>query len=209
MVGVSGLVRFDISRGKGKQTMTRDPIELGLPDKVEFYNRGSHIEIVRKWFGWQILFLTAFAVFWNGFLVNWYTRIPEDADLMAVLFPLIHVGVGVGLTYYVVAGWFNRTHILVSHRKLAVQHTPVPWFGNKEISASELQQVYAKEKISHSRNGTTVTYEVHAITHRGRNTKLVGGLESSEQALFIEQEIEKYLSIIDAPVKGEFGGSLS
>jgi hypothetical protein len=31
----------------------------------------------------------------------------------------------------------------------------------------------------------------------------VSGLESSEQALFIEQEIEKHLNIKDTPVKGE------
>ena len=34
-------------------------------------------------------------------------------------------------------------------------------------------------------------------------TKLVSGLLSSEEALFIEQEIEKYLRIDDEPVRGE------
>ena len=189
-------------------TRTRDSIELGLPDKVELHHRGSYIEIVRKWFGWQIVFLTGFAVFWNGLLFKWYTSIPDEVDLMAVLFPLMHVAVGVGLTYYVLAGWFNRTHIFVNHGKIAVRHRPIPWFGNKEIAASNLQQLYAKEKVSHSNSGTTVRYEVHAITHRGRDAKIVGGLESSEQALFIEQQIEKYLHIADAPVKGEYGGAL-
>ena len=41
------------------------------------------------------------------------------------------------------------------------------------------------------------------MTKSGRNIKLVGGLESQEQAIFIEQKIEKYLRIEDAPVPGE------
>ena len=188
--------------------MTRDRMELGLPDKIEFHHYGSYIEIVRKWFGWEILFLTLFAVFWNGFLINWYTSI-GNANLVALLFPLIHVAVGVWLVYYVIAGWFNHTHIFVSHGKLAVRHKPIPWIGNKEIASSNLKQLYTKEKILRSRNGRTVRYEVHAITHGGRNVKLVEGLDSSEQALFIEQEIEKYLNITDVPVKGEFGEWLS
>jgi Tfp pilus assembly PilM family ATPase len=67
---------------------------------------------------------------------------------------------------------------------------------------ADLKQLYAKEKVSSSRNGTSITYEVH-VTRSGRNIKLVSGLESSEQAVYIEQEIEKYLNIKDIPVKGE------
>lgn len=181
-------------------------IKIGLPDKLELFHRGSYIEIVRKWFGWQIVLMTVFAMFWDGFLFIWYSKVGESGEAMAIYFPLMHVAVGIGLTYYVVAGWFNRTHIFVSHGKIAVHHRPILWWGNKELESSNLKQLYVKEKISQSRNSTSVTYEVHAITHNGRNIKLVTGLETSEQALYIEQEIEKYLGIEDIPVKGEIGG---
>jgi hypothetical protein len=68
-----------------------------------------------------------------------------------------------------------------------------------------VKQLYSKEKISRGRNSTTTTYEVHAVTHTGKNVKLLSGLESSEQALYIEQEIERYFRIEDAPVKGQIG----
>lgn len=183
-------------------------IEIGLPEKLEIYDHGSYLEIVRKWFGLHVLFFTAFAIFWDGALVFWYGSIGEDTDLMAILFPLIHVAIGIGVTYYVVAGWLNRTYIFVSQSKIAVRHRPIPWLGNKEIFATDLKQLYAKSKISKDPEGgyPSETYEVQAITHSGRNIKLVGDLDSSEQALFIEQEIEKYLNIEDVPVKGEIGG---
>jgi hypothetical protein len=40
---------------------------------------------------------------------------------------------------------------------------------------------------------------VHAATHDGRDTRLLEGLETRDQALYIEREIEKYLSIKNVP----------
>ena len=86
---------------------------------------------------------------------------------------------------------------------LSIRHVPLPYLGNKTVEASDVKQVYSKERISRSRRGGSVTYEVHALTHSGRNLKLLSGLPNSEQALFIEQEIERFLRIQDVPVRGE------
>ncbi len=180
-------------------------IAVGLPDGLDVVHHGSHVEIVWKWFSWKIVGLTVFAIFWDGFLVNWYVNlVPRTNDPMAFYFPLVHVAVGIGITYYVVAGWCNRTRVLVGSGRLAVGHAPIPWFGNKEINASNLKQLYVQERITQSRRGgSTCTYEVRAVTQDGRNTKLVGGLETSEQASSIEQEVEKRLGITDVPVAGQ------
>ena len=180
-------------------------IEHGLPDKFELLHHGSHIEIVRKWFGWQIVLMTPLAMLWCGTLFNLYSEVGESGEPMPIS-PLLHVAVGIGLIYYVVAGWLNRTHIFVSRGKIAVRHRPIPWLGNKELKASNVRQLYVKEKFLRSRRGPYVTYQVHALTRTRRNIKLVSGLETSEQALYIEQEIEKYLGIEDIPVEGEIGG---
>jgi hypothetical protein len=123
---------------------------------------------------------------------------------MATYFPLIHVAVGLTISYYVIAGWVNRTRVLVGSGRLTVRHSPLPWSGNTEIDASSLKQLYTQERVTHSRRGPSYsTFEVRAVTQNGRNTKLVGGLETSEQALSIEQEVEKRLGITDVPVAGE------
>lgn len=183
-------------------------IELGLPDQLELRNQGSGIEIIRRWFGWRVLLVTAFAVFWNGFLYSWYSfALSFDSPLASymTLFPLIHVAAGVGLAYTALAGWLNRTRIAVDQGRISVRHGPLPWLGNKDLDGSTLKQVYSKEKISRGRNSTSTTYEVHAITASGKNEKLLSGLETSEQALYIEQEIERYFRIEDAPVRGQIG----
>ena len=110
-----------------------------------------------------------------------------------------------GIAYTALAGWLNRTRITVDQGRISVRHGPLPWLGNKDLDGSTMKQLYSKEKISRGRNSTSVTYEVHAITTNGRNEKLLSGLETSEQALYIEQEIERYLRIEDAPVRGQIG----
>jgi hypothetical protein len=37
----------------------------------------------------------------------------------------------------------------------------------------------------------------------GTDVKLIGGLEKPEQAVYIEQQIESFLGIVDHPVQGE------
>jgi hypothetical protein len=188
-------------------------MDLGLPDKLELRNHGSGIEIIRKWFGWQTLLLTGFAVFWNFFLFSWFSIATAFGGLFAsfnnpvmsifTLIPLIHVGAGVGMAYAALAGWINTTRIRVDQGRISVRHGPLPWLGNKDLDGSDLKQLYSKEKITRGRNSTTIKYEVHALTANGKNQKLVSGLESSEQALYIEQEIERYFRIEDTPVRGQ------
>jgi len=185
--------------------MMAEKMDLGLPDKLELHYRGSGFEIVRKWLGWQTVVLTCFAVFWDGFLFFWYSMALRSGMTAMTLFPLIHVAVGIGITYTALAGWLNRTRISVDQGKIIVRHGPLPWLGNKDLDGSDVKQLYSKEKISRGRNSTSTTYEVHAITHGGKNVKVLSGLETSEQALYIEQEIERYFRIEDAPVRGQIG----
>ena len=179
-------------------------IDVGLPDGLDVVHHGSHVEIVLTWFSWKIVALTGFAIVWDAFLINWYVRVAPHADPMATYFPLIHVAAGIGITYYVIAGWFNRTLILVGSGKLAVRHTPMPWFGAMEIDSSSVKQLYTQERVRQSRRGAGyTTYEVRGVTQNGRNIKLLGGLSTSEHALSIEQEVERRLGITDVPVAGQ------
>ncbi len=185
--------------------MEKNAVELGLPDGLELYNRGFYLEIVRKWFGLSTIVVTAFAAVFDWWLFKEYTKWSTNAEPLGLELPLFTVVV-IALNYYAVAKWFNRTHIFVSQGKVAVQHRPLPFFGSVTLSASDLKQLYAKEDVSRGRGRESVSYEVHAVTHSGRNINLVDGLDTSEQAFFVEQQIEKYLGIKDAPVKGELGG---
>jgi hypothetical protein len=176
-----------------------------LPAGFTLERSGSELLIGHRWFTRSVFFMLFFCVFWDGFLVFWYSSAltEDDVDVMMVIFPLLHVGVGVGLSYYVLASFFNSTYVAVTRGHLIIAHRPLPWPGNRRIATHTLSQLFCKRKLKRSKHSTYYRYEVHALTTDGERHKLVSGLEDEEQALFIEQELEGFLGIVDAPVRGE------
>lgn len=190
--------------------MKQDQVmDIGLPQGMNVVNMGDSLEITRRWFSCSYIVMTFFTLFWLGFLGLWYSTALQNkgASIFPVLlFPLLHVGIGIFLAYSTLAGYLNTTTVRVDWSTLSIHHGPLPWPGNQTIDARDIKQIYVKEHISRSRRGgTSVTYQVHALTHSGKNLQLLSGLPNDEQALFIEQEIEKFLRIQDVPVRGEYG----
>jgi hypothetical protein len=188
----------------GAQAVAREPIPVPLPGGVHVEERGRDLTIVRRWFSWVYIFLLFFCVMWNGMLVFFYSVIfAAGGPLVVKLFPLLHVAAGVFITYFTIAGFLNRTTFRVERDHLTVRHGPVPWRGNLDVSTMMLEQLFCTEQVSRGRNGTTVRYGVEAVLKDGRHLKLATGLDAREQALFIEQAIEKHLGIQDRRVRSE------
>ncbi|TXT35987.1 MAG: hypothetical protein FD138_1138, partial [Planctomycetota bacterium] len=53
---------------------------------------------------------------------------------------------------------------------------------------------------------TSMQYEVYAVVN-GQKQKLLGGLHEVDQALFVEQRLERYLGIEDRIVPGEMSAT--
>lgn len=178
--------------------------EVQMPRGYSLGTDGADLVITRRWFSAKYIFLLFFCIFWDGFLFFWYsTAVSGGAPLVAILFPLLHVGVGVFLTYTTIAGFLNRTRVSVNPAELRIKHYPLPWPGNRTVPRQELEQLFCSEKLSNSKNGVHYTYGLYAVLAGGRREKLVTGLDSPEDALFLEQKIEGYLGITDRPVVGE------
>lgn len=179
------------------------PTDMELPKGLQVDNWGGELRIVRSWFSWAILFLVFFCVFWDGFLVVWYAIAIHEQQIIMMLFPLLHVAVGVGLTYFCIASFVNKTWITVSMGQLTVRHGPLPWPGNRSLFTHDIEQLYVTEHIHRGKNSTSTTYRVNVKKKDGDKVKLASGLQDADQALYIEQEIEKHLNIADRPVPGE------
>ena len=180
------------------------PIAMPLPSGIQVHSNARELRLVLRWFSPMYIFLAFFSVTWIGFLVFWYSM-ASGAPLVFLLFPLIHVAVGVGLAYTTVAGFLNSTTITVERGHLTVRHGPVPWKGNHDLPADALEQLYCQEHVTHSRNGgSTIRYSVQAVGKESRRKiTLVSGLSDRDQALFIEQQVEQKLGITDRRVVSE------
>jgi hypothetical protein len=179
------------------------------PPGVRVEDLGGLLRITRRWFHPVMFFLLFFVIAWDGFLVFWYSMAftLDDAPWIMVVFPIAHLAVGIGLTYFVVCGFVNSTTIAVGQGLLTIRHGPLPWPGNPTLNASDLDQLYCKRSVSYSRNGhATTTYALHALDKLGRRHKLVANLREEDEAIYLEQRLESFLRIADRPVRGEYRG---
>jgi hypothetical protein len=190
--------------------MSNEFMQIGLPANIKVTNEFGHLRIVWRWFHIKYIFMTLVVIILDGCLLTLYATPVRDLlsgnlDLNIIpmlLLLLLHGTVCIGVTYFMLAGYVNRTVIDVDFDRLTVKSGPLPVWGNKKIPSRTLRQLYVKGN-TYSDMGTIMTYAVRAITDDQRNIKLLGGLDSTEQALFIEQEIEKFLHIEDKPIKGQ------
>lgn len=136
----------------------------------------------------------------------WYTaalsRHAGPADPM-ICFPLLYVAVGAGLTCFTLAGFLNRTSIVVGNGEITVRSGPVPWGGYKTVTAPEIRQLFREETISYSRRGSRMSYHLSAVTPEKRKLRVVSNVPGADVALYLEQAIEKALGLEDVRVAGE------
>lgn len=177
---------------------------LALPDRISLESTPYGIRLVRRWFSPVVFFLIPFCLFWDGFLIFWYVMsFSTGAPLVFNLFPLIHVAVGVGLTYFTLATLINKTHIAVERGEVVITHEPLPWFGYRRIPGMMIDQIYAKVHITQGKNGPSTDYQLWLVNTAGKHEKLHANQLTQEQALYIEQQLEKALGIKDRAVAGE------
>jgi hypothetical protein len=179
------------------------PTEPGYRDAPR--KQGS-ITVVRRWFSPVFIFLALFCCIWDGFLFFWYSKLtsgPAEFAILAGLFPILHVAVGVGLTYYTIAGFVNRTTLRLDERFLSVRHAPLPWKGNHTIARENIKQLYCEHEVTQGKNGASHSYYLSAVLMDEHKVRLAS--MPVDQAKYIEDIFEERLGIADMYVPGEVG----
>jgi predicted Zn finger-like uncharacterized protein len=171
--------------------------ELGCPGGVvREIGPGGELFIRRQWFQPMYVFLAFFCVFWCGFLVFWYamalTHLPAGNMMwMPILFPLMHVAIGVGLSYFVIAGFLNSTRILIDRDFVHVRHQPVPWRGNRDVPREQIRAI--EMSVGWTQNHQPM-FSICSNGDDGRQTVLVSNINYN-QARYIGVQIADYLAV--------------
>lgn len=168
---------------------------LSVPEGFEFLETAQGKVIRRKWMTWAVIPLLFFAIVWDSFLVFWYGAVLSSSGKVPwlfVVFPLGHVLVGVGITYFVISSFFNKTDILISPDEIRVLSHPLPWPGNKRISAAEIHDIKIRQRLQ-GRGG--VRYALMYVDTANREKKFVSYIAHQEQAEFIAAQIRETLGM--------------
>jgi len=127
-------------RGRGGAPTPGKRPRVPQPPAIKFEQFGNGMRLARRWFVWSVVFLTFFCIAWDSFLIFWYSvALRPGGPLIMVVFPVVHVAVGVGLTYFTLAIYLNRTTLEVDESRLTVRIGPLPWPGNRNIEVGDLE----------------------------------------------------------------------
>lgn len=114
--------------------------------------------------------------------------------------------------YLVIGGYaalgylVNQVRVRVESRKLGVEVGPLPWPGTVDLPRGEVRQLFVEARPRPNRAGSLLScrWVLSAVTGpEHRRVELVRGLTSKQQALWLEQVLERALGIHPAPVGGE------
>ena len=146
------------------------------------------------------IMVTLFGAIWGGITL---------AGGLWFLTPLSLVFVYMGAVKAV-----NRRELRVDGDAIAVRQGPLPVMGgSKRVPRSAVRQLFVTEHVSRTREGQDGRervrerrhYRLSALLEGERRVRLLGGLGSPGQGLWLEQEIERTLGIRDRAVGGEHG----
>lgn len=188
-----------------------------IPSTVRTERDENGSRIIQRWYSAKYIFMAFFCVIWDSFLCFWYSMVLGGFGISGIggggiggpplifaLFPMLHVAVGVYLTYSTLAGFLNSTTVELTHDTLATYYHPLPWPGEKKIPTSEIKQLYCKEVRKTGKHGSvSCTYNLYAVTQDDRQVQLLSGLDTPDLAHYFEQQIETWLRIKDQRVVGE------
>lgn len=180
------------------------PPAIPLPEAFQVQDGQGRFSVSWKWRSLGVAFLAFFALFWNGFMVVWFSIAIASGQWAMAAFGTLHALVGLFLAYSVLSQLLNTTVVTLEQGVLRVKHGPVPALGGGEWKREELAQLYGEEIERRTKSGGRVySYDLNAMLRDGRRVKLVKGLTQKGQALWLERALETRMNIIDVPVAGE------
>jgi hypothetical protein len=177
--------------------------ELRPQAGVTILRTARGFRISYRWYGPRAWIYGGGALMANLFAWLIVGRIFGPAFLFTFFLP-VTLGALV-LLYIAVVEFFNSTHITASQNTLYIEHGPLP-SGRKrrKISIPQIQQLFTKMRLEHYNDGADLdVYDLVAKLEGGERVELVRGVPTPELGIYLEQQIEKRLQIVDVPVAGE------
>lgn len=176
----------------GQRPRLRPPVQLPAGMMLGTLATGG-IEIRRPWLRskhWAFLVVCVIGSAVVGKL--WLDQGPSAGLIVASVFAL-------NWDLMVLTMFLNLTTVRADAAGVQVRHTPLPslFARNVSISRAQLKQLFTIKYGS--------GFAVKAELNDGRSVNLVTPLVAADQALFIEQQLERVLGLVDFEVEGELG----
>jgi hypothetical protein len=118
-----------------------------IPKGLVVFRQGNAVVIRRRWekgAGASVLLFTA-ASAWP-ILLNHQGRSHGDGIWPMALEYLTHLAPAIGTAYFGLCSLVNRTDVILSGDRFRAESTPLPWWGDRKVSAQEIYAVTVKQR---------------------------------------------------------------
>lgn len=176
----------------------------------------TDLSIVYRWFTLEAIAVLIFSFIWIGlltafafggvtaFIKNPPQQIPKFILLFPALILVLMTSYGVVMVYTALGMIFNKTRITVDQALLQIRTGPFPMQRRVKLDSHLIKQLYCKRKMRYSKNRSREIFQIDAILADQRECNLLKNLPTPDLALYIEQEVEKFLNLPNHSVPGEF-----
>lgn len=177
------------------QTMeiSRQLEPVALPNGLELEKSERQLRLSYSWRGPILVFLTLWLLIWDGvcsvFVMAGIAAAMKGNLAGLGVFFIPHIWIGIAMTYFYVTLLFNRTTVFCDQDRLKVSHGPLPWFGQRDLDARDIEQLFV---VTH--RGKNTSYTLEARLKSGQTVRILGNTPRG-QLEFIEQEVEAFLGI--------------
>jgi hypothetical protein len=191
----------------------RAPVRLGAarrkrlaaPPGMTARREPDGLSLRWRWPRWLAAGPGLFLIILGAFLAFWVAvRLTIGIPAMDLLLLLLAVPFTF-LLWIFLAYRLNSTEIAIGGGRLRVRHSPIPWPGRRDVRSDAIRQVYSQMYHERARRpgDSHTTYRLRAILADGAELLLVHNMTTREQALYLEQEIERFLGLEDERAPGE------
>jgi hypothetical protein len=175
----------------------------GTPQGITVSAAGDTLTIRQRWFGRSTFVLLFFTLAWNAALAFLYAYAWRRGDVLAMVFPVLHLAAGIILVYGTLASFLNTTTITIDRSWLRVRTGPVPAARAVNLPAGAVKQLFCEKKVSRPGRTPMTRYSLVALMNDGRRTRVIAEVASPDLPLFLEEHAEAWMKIADEPVAGE------
>lgn len=128
-------------------------------------------------------------------------------DVRVTVLALVMATIGVVLARAGMNVLDGRQRLTAKGRSLRARDAGPLFLGDRrrarDVDVGRLKQLFVTEHCRATPIGALFTYALQAQLKDGTVTTLLASLPTADEALFLEQEFERRLDLVDAPVPGE------
>lgn len=171
------------------------------PEKVQVVDENGQGYMQWRWFHWMAFGLLFFCIAWDSFLVFWYANALfwgggiGGVNLIAVIFPIVHVAVGVGLTYYTLCLFFNRTQVIYDGNFVSKRSGPIPTFRNRSYAREEIKRLESDFKTQTNKGSTHFTYHLYVVGTDNVRKPLLSNETDMALVRYVQRQLELWLQL--------------